>query len=58
LICEDYILYKEKQKEQSSDDYKIKFDSDWIISITSTYQFSRLIFLSITFDISLYASGL
>jgi carbamoyltransferase len=28
LICEDYILYKEKQKEQSSDDYKIKFDSD------------------------------
>ena len=28
LVCEDYILYKEKQKKQRSDDYKNKFDSD------------------------------
>ena len=27
LVCEDYILYKEKQKKRS-DDYKNKFDSD------------------------------
>ena len=28
LVCEDYILYKEKQKKQRSDNYKNKFDSD------------------------------
>ena len=28
LVCEDFILYKEKQKKQQSDDYKNKFNSD------------------------------
>jgi len=28
LVCEDYILYKEKQKELLSEDYKNKYDSD------------------------------
>ena len=28
LVCEDYILYKEKQKEQLLGDYKNRFDTD------------------------------
>ena len=28
LVCEDYILYKEKQKELLPEDYKNKFDAD------------------------------
>ena len=28
LVCEDYILYKEKQEKQLSKNYKDKFDSD------------------------------